>query len=206
MSRYEMKMICRHLVVVIYSKSSTLPRQSRSVFRPGIHNVCWSQHSTEVHFIVQNKWKCQTGKKLTNDVNRSVPMTALLKRLVLQRIDKSKRLTTRRTEPSTQKAMKARIQWAAGLQLVKRLIQIQSSCTLFADFTLKQEKCPQGLKRACKRSLTTEWARLCRSFGYYFLQIRNASYSQSQLPEISWGPITPPSVLCTPHRTREGVI
>lgn len=56
-------------------------------FLPWIHDVFPTQDGSRIEFVAQNKRRCRTGKKFTNDVNRLVPQVALMQPVSVQRID-----------------------------------------------------------------------------------------------------------------------
>lgn len=59
-------------------------------FLPWIHDVFPSIDGKRIEFIAQNKRRCRTGKRFTENVNRLVPQVALMQPVSVERIDESK--------------------------------------------------------------------------------------------------------------------
>ena len=58
-------------------------------FLPWIHDVFPSVDGTRIEFVAQNKRRCRTGAKFTNEVNRLVPQVALMQPITVQRINEA---------------------------------------------------------------------------------------------------------------------
>jgi Glycosyltransferase family 92 len=59
-------------------------------FLPWIHDVFPSQDGTSIEFIAQNKRRCRTGTKDTENVDRLVPQVALMQSISVQRLTNEK--------------------------------------------------------------------------------------------------------------------
>jgi len=56
-------------------------------FLPWIHDVFPSVDGSAIHFIAQNKRRCNSGKKFLNELDRLQPQTALMQGVSVKRID-----------------------------------------------------------------------------------------------------------------------
>lgn len=58
-------------------------------FLPWIHDLFPSPDGSVVHFLAQNKRRCRTGQKFTEDVNRLLPQVSLMQTVSVERLTES---------------------------------------------------------------------------------------------------------------------